>query len=424
MAKPSAALTQTTQAVSRQELFGWCCFDFANSAFTTIIITVVYAPFFINEVCQKLDYGNLLWAVALSISQVLVILLAPFLGAVADVTARKKVFLIISALICSIFTCLLGSAHVGSVVWAMGILIIANLAYSLGENFCASFLPEISTPENVGRISGYGWSFGYCGGLLSLIIGIVILSYNEGQETHVVPWLCIMTGLFFATAALPAFLFLKERKEPLPNVRLKSLWRQSWKLVLDTVQHLRRKDERRLFGFFMSFGCYMCGLAAIFAFAAEFARNTLGFTTKENLILFASLQISSALGAFGFGFLQDKVGAKSVLIFSLICWLVVCIGGSLCQEKWHFFLVGNLAGLVIGSTQAGSRAVVSILTPSGKEGQIFGFWGLFAKAAAIIGYLSMGASADVFGFKVAILLNGIFFLAGLFILFPLKLNPH
>ncbi|MFH1067395.1 MAG: MFS transporter [bacterium] len=405
-----------TCPVRKREIFGWCCFDFANSAFTTVIITVIYSVYFNNVVAQGHPAAKSWWGIASAAAQTIAIVLSPWLGAVADFTARKKLFLMASAVICSLFTATLYGVGPGMVVLALILVSLANVAFSLSENFCASFLPEISTPETSGRISGYGWSFGYMGGLASLGLALAIIQYGEKYA----PWTFPLTAVFFIVACLPTFFWLKERAKPQLLPAGFSFWKMGWKEVWRTTS--RFSQHRTLAVFFVSFTFFMSGLWAIIAFAALFADEVLHFSQKETILLFVFLQISSAVGAFVFGFFQDKLGSKSALVTALLLWLVVSVWAFFCQTKTEFFIIGNLAGLGMGSLQSASRAVVAQLAPEGKSGEIFGFWGLFGKLGGVLGPLSMGVWATLFDFRLAALLNGLYFLAGLLILLKIPLR--
>lgn len=402
-------------AVKRSEIFGWCCFDFANSSFTTIIITVVYATYFSKAVALDDPGASSWWGRALALSQLLVIVLAPWLGAVADFTARKKRFLMWSAGICSLATAGLFFTGANDVFLALSIVVVANVAFSVSENLCASFLPEISTPENVGRISGYGWSFGYLGGLLSLGLALVIIQGLEASPR----WTFLMTGAFFLLASLPTQVLLRERAVPRALPPGSNYFMVGWVAIGRTLREL--PTHRTLAIFLLAFMCFLSGLMAIIAFASLFGQNVLHLSTAENIILFAALQVSSAAGAFGFGYFQDRMGAKPSLVIALLLWMVVCGWAAFCQTKTEFFVIGVIAGLGIGSLQSASRAVVAALTPPGRGGEFFGFWGLFGKLGGVIGPLTMGELATRLGYRSAVLLNGVFFLMGLVILLTLSL---
>ncbi len=403
--------------MKRREIFGWCCFDFANSAFTTIIITVVYAVYFTAVVAGNDPRGPGWWGTALAVSQLAVILVSPLLGAVADVTARKKMFLMGSALVCSAATAGLYFAGASDVWLALGLVVVANIAFSLGENLCASFLPEISHAGNVGRISSYGWSFGYLGGLLSLVLALAIIKSGEGR----VPWTFVMTGGFFLLASLPT-LMLRERAKPRALVAgegwLALGWRQLAQMCREVPQH------RQLAVFFLAMTLYLAGLTAVVAFAAVYATQVLLMTQGEVIGLFVVLQLAGVAGAYGFGVLQDRVGAKPALMLSLLLWIAVCIWAAFCQTKTEFYAIGMMAGVGMGSLQSSGRAVVSMLTPKGRAGEFFGYWGFFGKLAAVIGQPVFGWLAAFAGFRLAIAVNAGFFLAGLLIIIGLRLNPR
>jgi len=343
--------------VKRSEIFGWCCFDFANSAFTTIIITVVYATYFSKAVAMDDPAASSWWGRALALSQVVVIVLAPWLGAVADFTARKKRFLMWSASLCSVATAMLYFTEAGDVTMALSLVIVANIAFSMSENLCGSFLPEISTPDNVGRISGYGWSFGYMGGLLSLALALVIIQ-GIGASAR---WTFVMTGAFFFLASLPTQILLRERAVPKTVPEGQSYLTIGWGAVGRRLREL--PSHRTLAIFFLAFTMFLSGLMAIITFASLFGQEVLKLTTTENIALFAALQVTSALGAFGFGFFQDRVGAKPALVVALLLWLVVCGWAAYCQTKTEFFVIGAIAGLGIG----GLIILLGLSLPGGRR---------------------------------------------------------
>ncbi len=400
--------------VKKREIFGWCCFDFANSAFTTVIITVVYSVYFLQVVAENDPQAKGWWATALALSQVVVIFLSPLIGAVADVTARKKRYLFFTALVCALATMSLFWVGKGDVWLALGLVMVANLAFSLSENLCAAFLPEISTAENVGRISSYGWSFGYFGGLLSLVLAIAIIESGPGRAS----WTFVMTGAFFLVASLPTLLLLRERAVP------KKLQAGETYLVLGCDQLRKMRHElpkhHTVAVFFGAMTLFISGLMAVVNFAAVFMDEALAMSQPEIIKMFIVLQLAGVAGAFGFGWLQDRIGSKIALVASLIIWVVVSIWAAVCQTKGEFFYVGILAGIAMGSLQSSGRAVVSALTPAGRSGEFFGYWGFFGKLAGVIGPLVFGWLATWFNSRVAVGVNALFFLAGLAIVLTLR----
>ncbi len=402
--------------VKRREIFGWCCFDFANSAFTTVIITVVYSVYFSSVVAGGDPRANGWWGSALSLSQLLVIFAAPLVGAIADVTAKKKPMLLATVVTCSIATGALYFVGAGEVWLALVLVVIANVAFSTSENLCGAFLPELSTPETAGRISGYGWSFGYFGGLLSLVLALIVLKSGDGRA----PLTFLMTGVFFLFASAPTFLLMRERARAKARAPGETYFHRAWSQLAQMRREL--PQHRTLAVFFVAMTIFLAGLTAIIAFAALFATGEIGMTQEEVIGLFIVLQLAGVAGAFAFGFLQDRAGAKPALMISLVLWIVVCVWGAWCGSKAEFYAIGVLAGAAMGALQSAARAVVSTLTPDGRQGEFFGYWGFFAKLAAVIGPLVFGHVASGFGYRPAILINAVFFIIGLLILLPLRLS--
>jgi len=402
--------------VKKREIFGWCCFDFANSAFTTVIITVIYAVYFQNVVAGGAAWGNAAWGWTLSLSQCVVILFSPVVGAIADLKANKKLFLMISTIVCSTATCLLFFVGQGEVALAIALVAIANIAFSMSENICSGFLPEISTPETAGKISGYGWSFGYFGGLLSLVLALAIFKSGDNRA----PWTFLMTGAFFMTAAMPTLLLLRERAVPQPLPAGKSLLAGSFREIGDSFRKLASGGP--LGKFFIALTLFTAGLSSVVAYASIYATKVVKMEQPEIIGLFIVLQLAGVAGAYGFGFLQDAKGPKLSLILSLLLWVTVCVWGSLCQTKMEFYIIGAIAGVAMGSLQSAGRAVVATFTPEGKSGEYFGYWGFFTKLAAVIGPPVFGMSATFLGERMAILINASFFVAGLLVLLPLAID--
>lgn len=402
--------------VKRREIFGWCSFDFANSAFTTVVITVVGLPYFSAVIAQGHPLAPGWWGTALAISQAIVLLTSPLIGAVADVRAQKKTFLLLTAAVCALGTAGLFWVGPGDIWLALGLVMVANVAFAMSENLCAAFLPEISTPATVGRISGYGWAYGYVGGLLSLLMVLVIVRSGEGR----VRWAFLLTAGFFVAASLPTLVLLKERAVRRTLAVGRSFMRLAWGQLVDMRHELPK--HRTLAVFFWAMTLYVSGLMAVVAFSADFAMVAIGMTQEQVIVLFALLQIAGVVGAYGFGVMQDRAGPKAPLLLSLVLWMTVCVTGALCQTVNQFYVVGALAGLALGSLQSAGRAVVSTLTPPGRAGEFFGYWGFFGKLAGMIGPFVFGWMVTWLGYRWAIFINGGFFLAGFLVLSRARLS--
>ncbi len=401
--------------VRRREVFGWAMFDFANSSYTTIVVTVAFGPYFKALVAPS-DRGDALWGTAISVSNVLVMLLSVVLGAVADGAARKKAFLFASYLICVGGTAGLYFAVPGKVWLALALFVVSNIAFSVGENFTSSFLSELSTPENIGRISGLGWGVGYVGGLLSL--AAIFPLFAGGLTIDNLPRLrlvWVVNALFFLLAGLPTFLLLRERALPTPGKRWTDHAAEGVLRVVETVREIRHFSQ--LARFLVAFFLFQAGLTTMFAFAGIYATDTVGFEAGDLIVLFLVLNVSAAGGALGFGWIQDRIGVKLTVQITLVFWVVLCVAAYLVETPGQFWGVAVAAGLGIGSLQSAARSMVGLFAPVEKSGEFFGFWGLAGKAAYAVGPATFGwISAQTGNQRYGILATGAFFLAGLAVL--------
>lgn len=396
---------------SGKELFGWVMFDFANSSFTTVIVTVIFSAYFVSHIVGDKISGVKYWGWGVAMSNLIVILLAPLAGAIADYSGSKKRFLVASSLVCVSFTALLFFAREGNVLLALIFFIIANIGFSAGESFIAAFLPEIAKPEEMGKISGYGWAFGYVGGLISLLLCLALFKL-WGQGELQIRLTFVITSFFFLISAIPTFLFLRERKEATHLPAGKSYLAVGFARIKNTFCEIQtfRQLPRFLFSFFL----YSCGIATVISFSAIYAENVLNFSKAETLIFFIVVQVASSVGAFCFGLIEDRIGAKKTIAVTLLIWLAVIFLVYWSPTKSIFWIAGNLAGLAIGASQSSSRALVALFTPPQKSGEFFGFWGLSGKLAATVGIYSYSMMTELSGsMRTAILSTGVFFLLGL-----------
>ncbi len=390
-------------------------FDFANSSYTTVIVTVAYSVFFTRLVAAGPD-ADLWWGRGVLIANLIVLLLSPLVGAIADESGRKKHFLAASWLVCVAGTAALVAVGPGDIALGLALFVLSNIAFSFGENFAASFLPEISTPATVGRISGFGWGLGYFGGLASLLL---IRSRIEGGfvESNLgglrAAWL--ITAAFFLLAGLPTFLFLRERA-PRRSEPLSWYVRNGFGRVATTLRSVGR--FRELARFLMVFFVYSMGLTSIIAFVGVYAERTVGFTASELIGLFLVVQLSSAGGAFVFGAVQDRLGARRTIQVALLLWIAVCLATWATADKRLFWGIALAAGLGIGSLQAASRALVGLFSPVDKAGEFFGLWGLAGKGAYACGPFVFGWISSATGSqRAAVVATAGFFMLGLLAMF-------
>src|SRR5262245_33923832 len=276
------AASRTLEGDARPaEIVAWAMFDFANSGYTTVVITAVFNAYFVGVIAGNAPWATFAWTLALSISYALIILTAPVLGAYVDLKAAKKRLLLITTAGCILTTALLALTGPGTIALAVLLLVLSNFFFGTGENVIAAFLPELAKGEALGRVSGWGWSLGYFGGLLTLglCLGYVTWAQSRGESAQqYVPVTLLITAVIFALASLPTFLPLRERARPAPVPAGENLaWAAFARLAQTVRQAARYRDLAR---FLVCIVFYQAGIQAVIAFAAIYAEEVLGFTTK------------------------------------------------------------------------------------------------------------------------------------------------
>ncbi len=403
----------------RREIFGWAMFDFANQAYTLLIITVVFGDLFTRVIVGDApDYrlGNLLWSLALASSYLLVVLCAPVAGAIMDHTASKKRFLFASYLLTVVATAALYFVAPGYAMLGVLLLVVSNFAYSIGESFIASFLPDLGPPEDLGKISGFGWALGYIGGMVSAVFVLLILGEVSAENFEHIRWVGPWAALFFLVAAIPTFLWVRERGKPQPLPSGVSYIRLGMGRVGDTLHHLSQyRDLAVLLG---SVFFAMSGIYIIITFAFIYGAQVIRWDEHVRTLMFIIVQITAAVGALGFGFIQDRIGAMRTYRITLVLWITAIaliyltpimtsglrqLLGVDWQAQYVFLIVGSVAGLSLGSCQSATRTLVGLLSPLARSAEFFGFWGLSLKLAGVFGLLAIGVLQAVFGLHTAIL---------------------
>ncbi len=408
-----------TALAPRKERFAWAMYDFANSGYTTVILTAVFNSYFVGVIAAS-DYSNgdatLLWTIAIAIANLVVLLTAPVIGAIADYSANKKNFLGFTTVGCVLFTALLAITGPGDVALAMTLIVLSSLMFFTGENLIAAFLPEISPPEHMGRLSAYGWTLGYLGGLLVLGLCLIYVQWAQSQgyeAQEFVPVTVLIVAAAFALASLPTFIWLQERAQPQTSLRFSAYIREGYARLRDTWQHARRYQD--LFRFLIALMIYHCGINTVVVLAAVYAQQVMGFETQDTIMLILVVNITAAIGAFLFGQLQDHIGSKRTLVITLLLWVAATILAYFSHERSSFWLVANLVGLALGASQSAGRAMVGLFSPPGRSGEFFGLWGLATKLAAVIGPLVYGTLTSITAgdHRTALLSTTVFFLLGL-----------
>jgi MFS transporter, UMF1 family len=405
--------------VRKREVFGWAMYDFANSGYTTVVITAVFAAYFVGGIAQKAEWATFAWTLALSISYAIVMLTMPSIGAYADLRAAKKRVLALVTVGCVIATAALALAKPGSVVMAMVLIIVSNTFYNYGESLTAAFLPELARPDSLGKVSGWGWGFGYFGGMLALGICLGYVLWAQGQEipaADFVPVTMLITAVIYGLASIVTFKLLGERAVPNPQALQQSG-------LAASLQQLRRTfgQARRYRDFMWLMACavfYQGGVAVAIALAAIYAESVIGFQPQETMVLIFVLNLAAAGGAFSWGYLQDHIGHKLALGSTLVGWVAVCVIAALSSTKGQFWWAATIAGVCMGSSQSAGRAIAGMFAPPRQLAEFYGLWTFAVRLSSIIGPLSYGAITWATGGnqRLAILSTAVLFVVGLVLL--------
>jgi len=418
--------------VQKREIFGWAMYDFANSAFATTILAVIFNQYFATVVAgggRGIDllgfrlHGASFFTFSVALSMAISAVLSPFLGAVADACASKKRFLMIFCYTSVLFTGLLYFVHAGNYWRGAIFFIIANIGFAGGNVYYNAFLPEISTDQNIGRISGLGWALGYIGGGVLLGINLIMLKYPDwfgfpaGYFT--VQDCFLSVALWWLTFSLPTFLFLRERAEKVLPSFGKSYFSEGYQRLQHTYRRIRTFKE--LTKFLVAYLIYNDGIETVIVMASIFGAEVLGMETGEIILFFLMIQGIAFFGSLIFGFLADAIGNKKAVMISLGIWSLVVLWafrlGILWDPKTEYWILGGLAGVVMGGSQAASRSLQGIFTPDANSAEFFGFFAVSGKFASVFGPLIYGILIAMTGsVQSGILSVLIFFVIGMAIL--------
>ena len=396
-------------------------FDFANSSYTTLIMTVVYSVYFRDAVVSATDNrGDLLWGLANFLAMAVVALTAPILGAFSDYSGRRKFFLIATTLQTVVATAALYFVGPGDVVSGIVLYVVATIGFEAGYVFYNSFLPDVSTPRTIGRVSGWAWAIGYAGGLLSLALCRPLIERPLKNAQGAIDAIAVgnrqaaflVVAAFFLAFALPSFLWLRESK-PLGRLSgLRGYVTVGFRRTAQTLRHLNRYRETGKFVLASLF--FTDGITTVISFSAIYATTTFHFTSADVVILFLVLNIVAFPGSLIAGYLADRFGPKATLVASLWVWVVTILVGFAAQNRGTFYVMGCLAALGMGSTQSVARSFMAQITPPAREAEFFGFYVLAGKFASMFGPLMFGFVSEATGSqRLAVLSLLPFFLVGL-----------
>ena len=405
--------------VRKREVFGWAMYDFANSGYTTVVMTAVFNAYFVGVIAANASWATLAWTSALAFSSAVVMLTMPSLGALADLRASKKRLLAFSTAGCVLFTALLALAGPGDLWLAIAAIVLSNIFYSYGESLNSAFLPELARRDALGRVSGWGWSFGYFGGMLTLGLSLGYVLWAQGQgipAAQFVPVTMLITATVYALASLLTFVLLTERAVPQPTALRESGLKASLERLAQTWR--QAQDYRDFVWLLVCAVAYQSGIAVVIALAAVYAEQVLGFQQTQTMMLIFLVNIASAVGAFAFGYWQDRIGHRVALAVTLVGWIVMTLLAVAATSAALFWVAAVVAGLCMGSSQSAGRAMAGAFAPEHRLAEFFGLWTFAVRLAAILGPMTYGLVTllTAGNHRIAILSTGVFFVIGLIVL--------
>lgn len=395
-AKPKALRHRAP--TTRRERWAWYFYDFGNSAYAAVVLLAVYAAYFKGQVVGGSE-GTRLWGISVGIAMLVVAVLAPILGTIADFSGSKKKFLFFFTALAVVFTAALFFVQPGDIFTGMLFFILAEIGYRAAQVFYNALLPEIAKPDEIGKVSGKGWAFGSFGGIVCLLIVLALITLVGGTE--IVRFSFLITAFFYLASAIPLFLWLRERAEPQPLHKGENYFRVAFRRLGETIRAVRKYKE--YVKFIVSFLIYNDGIMMALDFAAIIGAVLFGMNQQQLIIFMIIVQVTSVAGAYLFGILADRLSSKRALILSLIAMIVAVVWMLFVQSLEVFFVIGALAGFSLTGVQSVSRAMVGQFAPPDKSAEFYGFFEVGGRTSSFIGPAVYGfiaaEAAIIFGLR-------------------------
>ncbi|MSO48404.1 MAG: MFS transporter [Acidobacteria bacterium] len=398
-------------------IWSWAMYDWANSAFTTLVVTFIYSFYFTQAFSPDEETGTLWWSRAVALSAILTALASPVLGAAADRGGARKRYMAVALVVCVVATSALAfitpDMANGALV-ALAVFIVADLAFEIGNVFYNAFLPTIASPQRIGRVSGYAWGLGYVGG--TVCMGIALFGFVQPD----VPWFGmakdpawnaratnLLVAVWFLLFSLPFFFVVPETRVSAPSIGIAA----SFRGLRETARNLRRFKE--LVKFLVARLVFNDGLVTVFAFGSIYASKVFGMTLSEVILFGVWLNVTSGVGAFIFGYVDDRIGGKKTIQISIVMMSVATAMAVWAPTKDWFWVAGSLLGIFVGPNQSASRSLMGRFVPAKHEAEFFGFFAFSGKATAFAGPLLLGVLTDAFSsHRVGMASILLFFLVG------------
>ena len=391
----------TSSSLDRRRILAWCLFDWANSPYTTLVVTFVYSAYFAQAFAPDVITGTAWWSRAVSVAGLTVALVAPALGALADRRGLRLRFLAVATATCAVATAALAFVAPGvphAALLALGLFVVADIGFELGMQFYNALLPTVAPAARLGRVSGYGWALGYAGGLVALIVALV--AFVQPQT----PWFgvpragganiratCLLVAVWLGVFALPMFLTLREERRPGASFDVRGAFRE----LVTTFRAVRRYRDAALF--LLARLLFNDGLVTVFAFGGIYAAGTFGMTLGEVIKFGIGINVAAGAGAFLFGFIDDKIGGRRTVLVSCAALAAATMLAVWAPTRTWFWVAGMLIGVFAGPNQAASRSLMARFAPPGRENEFFGFFAFSGRLTAFAGPALLGIATQAFG---------------------------
>jgi UMF1 family MFS transporter len=412
--------------VDRLGVFSWCLYDWANSAFSSVVTTFIFATYFTEAVAESSTSGTAQWGRTLGFCGLLIAILSPIFGAVGDRGGRRKPWLAVFTVLCVAGTSLLWfiGPSPGNARWALVLFALATLGFEFATVFYNAMLPDIVSEDYLGRVSGWGWGLGYVGGLVCLVLALFVFVQAEQppfglqrQSSEHIRATNLLVGAWYALFSLPVFLWTTDR--PSQGLTLRGAVEEGLRTLAGTLRHVRRYGS--VVRFLVAHMIYTDGLVTLFAFGGIYAAGTFGMDFSEVIRFGIALNITAGIGAALFAWVDDKAGSKPTILIALVCLIGLGAVGVLAESKQTFWVFGMAVGVFVGPAQAASRSLMARLAPRELQGEMFGLFALSGKATTFLGPLVLGTVTETFHSQRAGMASVLcFFLVGLLLLLPVE----
>ena len=406
----------------RRGLFGWCLYDWANSAFPTVITTFVFSAYFTKAIAADEISGTAQWGIAISLSGLFVALLSPFLGAIADHGGRRKPWMFVLTLLCVVASALLWLARpeTNFIILALSLAALANFAFEMAMVFYNAMLPDLVPRQHIGRLSGWGWGLGYAGGLVCLGLTLVLLVQAETpifgldkENFEHIRATGPMVAIWMAVFAAPFFLWTPDR--PDQGISFAAALKRGIATLIDTFRRVR--EYKQIVRFLIARMMYTEGLNTLFTFGGIYAAGTFGMEFDELILFGIALNVTAGLGAAAFAWVDDRIGPKRTILIAVTGLTVLGAVLLFVEGKALFWTFALPLGIFVGPAQAASRTMMARLAPPRMMTEMFGLYALSGKATAFLGPALLAWMTVVFASQragMAVIM--VFFLLGLVLL--------